>query len=197
MNRHFRDSLARQHPAQDRACCPHTEGHPRFPDLRPIGTPIPVPDRIGKRGFAIPDSGRVGNRGFPSPIPGQIGNRGNGNRGFPGLRAPPAAIHCQVAPPLADGNCQCQAAAPNNPRPCQHHGPRPAAAPAEEPMGASENSTLASRAWPSVAGATNAHGAVRLLYSERPNRPESAARTPQKRHDERAARSGKRKRLKV
>jgi len=53
--------------------------------LRPIGTPIPVPGRIGKRGFPVPDSGRVGNRGFPSPFPGQIGNRGNGNWGFPGL----------------------------------------------------------------------------------------------------------------
>ena len=88
LNRHFKDS--RQHPAQDRGCCTHTEGYPRFPDLRPIGTPIPspVPGRIGKRGFPIPDSGRVGNRGFPSPFPGQIGNRGNGNWGFPGLPWP-------------------------------------------------------------------------------------------------------------
>ena len=62
-------------------------GYPRFPDLRPIGTPIPDSRPNRETGdFPIPDFGRIGNRGFPPPIPGQIGNRGNGNWGFPGLR---------------------------------------------------------------------------------------------------------------
>ncbi len=74
-----------------------TAGYPRFPDLRPIGIPIPVsrPNRETGPGdlapdFPIPVPGRVGNRKFTpsplkSPFPGQIGNRGNENRGFPGL----------------------------------------------------------------------------------------------------------------
>jgi len=104
----------RQHSAQDRGCCTHTEGYPRFPDLRPIGTPIPVPGRIGKRGFPIPDSGRVGNRGFPSPFPGQIGNRGNGNWGFPGLccrprRSPNRQVLPRASAGLShDGSARCR-----------------------------------------------------------------------------------------
>ena len=83
-NPHLKDS--RQHPAQDRACCTHTEGHPRFPDLRPIRAPFPVPGRIGNGG-KLADSRFRPNRetGIPSPFPCQIGNRGNGNWGFPGL----------------------------------------------------------------------------------------------------------------
>ena len=102
-NPHLKD--LRQHPAQDRACCTHTAGYPRFPDLRPIGTPIPVsrPNREtgdfpisvpGRSGLGIGNSLPVSrpNREsvIPSPFPGQIGNRGNGNWGFPGLFAAPA-----------------------------------------------------------------------------------------------------------
>jgi hypothetical protein len=62
-NPHLTDS--RQHPTQDRACCTHTAGYdPRFPDSRPIGTPVPVP------GPRFPFPGRIGERGisrFPFP----------------------------------------------------------------------------------------------------------------------------------
>ena len=81
-------------------------GYPRFPDLRPIGTPIPDSRPNRETGdFPIPDFGRIGNRGFPPPIPGQIGNRGNGNWGFPGLgrptesaRAPGGGLAPRLAP---------------------------------------------------------------------------------------------------
>ena len=89
-NLHLKDF--RQHPAQDRACCTHTAtaGYPRFPDLRPIGAPIPVSRPNRETGdFPIPDSRPIGpadrESEVPSPFPGQIGNRGNGNWGFPGL----------------------------------------------------------------------------------------------------------------
>ena len=77
--------MLRQHSAQDRGCCTHTEGYPRFPDLRPIGTPIPVPGTIGNRGFPVSRFRPSRESGIPSPFPGQIGNRGNGDWGFPGL----------------------------------------------------------------------------------------------------------------
>jgi hypothetical protein len=77
LNRHFKDS--RQHPAQDRTCCTHTDGYPRFPDLRPIGTPIPDSRPNREMGdFPIPDSGRVGNRGFPPRFPAKSGIGGTG-----------------------------------------------------------------------------------------------------------------------
>jgi hypothetical protein len=86
-NPHLKDS--RQHPAQDRACCTHTAGYyPRCPDLRPIGTPVPVPGRIGKRPggisrFPFPAESGIGNS---LPVSRPIGNRGDGNCqwGFPG-----------------------------------------------------------------------------------------------------------------
>ncbi len=87
LNLHLKDS--RQHPAQDRACCTHTAGYPRFPGLRPIGAPgdSRFPAESGNGGF--PDSRIPADRAreseIPSPFPGQIGNRGNGNWGFPGL----------------------------------------------------------------------------------------------------------------
>ncbi len=115
---HFKD--ARQHPAQDRACCTHAEGHPRFPDLRPIGTPdsrsrphretgvlcFPVPAKPGN-GDSLPASRHPR---FPaSPFP---GNR-NWSWGFPGLvtrrvsRVPlrVGKLPCQARP--ADANLKC------------------------------------------------------------------------------------------
>ncbi len=77
--------------SQDRACCTHTEGYPRFPipDFRPIGAPFPVPGRIGKRG--LPDSRFRPNREsgvtVPAPFPDQIGNGRNGKWGIPGRTA--------------------------------------------------------------------------------------------------------------
>ena len=44
--------------------------YPRFPDLRPIGTPIPDSRPNRETGdFPIPDFGRIGNRGFPPRFP--------------------------------------------------------------------------------------------------------------------------------
>ncbi len=75
----------------------HRGQPPRPGNPRPaaIGTPIPGPGQIGKRGFPVsrfPPNRESGiprfrfwpNResGIPSPIPGQIGNRRNGNWGF-------------------------------------------------------------------------------------------------------------------
>ena len=82
-NQHFEDQ--RQHLAQGSCLVLTWDEYPDFPISGQIGAPIPVPGRIGNRGF--PDSRFWPNResGIPSPIPGQIGNRGNGNRGFGGL----------------------------------------------------------------------------------------------------------------
>jgi hypothetical protein len=67
-----------------------TAGYPRFPDLRPIGTPIPVSRPKRETGdFPIPVPGRVGNRKFPLRFPAKSGRfRGNGNRGLPGQLPP-------------------------------------------------------------------------------------------------------------
>ena len=70
------------------ACCdiglgPSDSEQTRKSPARRIGTPIPVPGRIGNRGFPVSRPNRES--GIPSPFPGKIGNRGNGNWGFPGL----------------------------------------------------------------------------------------------------------------
>jgi hypothetical protein len=77
LNRHLRDS--RQHPAQDRAWCTHTEGYPRFPDLRRIGTPIPDSRPNRESGIlCVPIPGPIGNRGFPPRFPAESGIGGTG-----------------------------------------------------------------------------------------------------------------------
>ena len=54
-------------------------GYPRFPDLRPIGTPIPDSRPNRETGdFPIPAFGRIGNRGFPPRFPAKSGIGGTG-----------------------------------------------------------------------------------------------------------------------
>ncbi len=69
---------ARRPPAQDRACCTHTAGYPRFPDLRPIGAPIPVSRPNRETGdFPIPVPGRSG---IGNSLPVSRPNRESGER---------------------------------------------------------------------------------------------------------------------
>jgi hypothetical protein len=90
--------------------CTHIAGYPRFPDLRPIGTPIPVsrPKRETAR-FPIPDSG-TGPSGIGSSLPVSRPNRESGERelGISGSEGLPLRLRRPAnSESLRQGGLQC------------------------------------------------------------------------------------------
>jgi hypothetical protein len=80
---------------------------PAIPDLRPGpigGTPIPVPGRIGKRGFPVSRSRPNRETGVPSPVQVPRPNRESGERelesGNPISESGPAVTGCSESRPV-------------------------------------------------------------------------------------------------